>query len=460
MEKIISHRDEVNLILFFKILLGITVLTVFLLAIFRDFDHDELEAVHTAWKILNGEVIYIDFFQHHHPFFYYLISPVIWVVGENTTTLLVLRVLMFGAFIAMLWCAFRISDLIFEDKKVAWLATLFLVSMTMFSQKAIEVRPDVPQVLFGLLSILFLYKHIKSTSRTSLYLSAFCMGLSFLFLQKTIFIVAGIGLTQLYWVCEKKFTIKYVLLYWVCFSLTVCPYFLYLIFSGQFQDYLFWNWILNMNFEGSFPALKTILNSFHYNHFIWIFFLIGAVVCFRRKIIDISLLSIILLGTVFLVNAPYRQYFMPFIPLMCAIAAVGLLSVLRYKQVLTVVFLAFIVPNLYYIWSMVVNPNKNQIEKINWVLQQTSQSDYIYDGDIYFNIYRKDIDFFWFSTEPGKGGLGTYKKLKPYTYDIYSSISKFKPKLISTIFINDMDHHYIKENYSISDRYKDIYVLK
>jgi hypothetical protein len=49
----------------------------------RVFDHDELEAVHTAWKMWTGERIYIDFFQHHHPLFYRLLIPVLDLFGAK-----------------------------------------------------------------------------------------------------------------------------------------------------------------------------------------------------------------------------------------------------------------------------------------------------------------------------------------------------------------------------------------
>ncbi|MEO9803019.1 MAG: hypothetical protein ABJF04_07220 [Reichenbachiella sp.] len=458
MKNMTSNRLEINLILFFKILLGITVLTVFHLALFRDFDRDEFEAVHSAWKILSGERIYLDFFQHHHPFFYYFIGPVISLVGESSSTLHVLRMFMFGFFIGMLWCTFQISDLVFGNRKITWLAVLFLSAMTMFSQKAIEIRPDVPQVFLGLLAIVFLWKHVLKPNQIILYLSAICMAISFLFLQKTLFIIAGVGLLQLYWIFEKKMNILQLITYWMVFMFSISPYYLYLWTQGQFEAYLFWNWILNMHFEGGFSPFKAIIDSLYYNHFIWIFFVLGVVRCFKKGIKDLPLLCLILLGTVFLVQAPYRQYFMPFLPPMCGIAAYGVLSLLRPKQASLVVLIAFMVPMIFFIRTMIVYPNQPQLDKVSWVMENTESADRVYDGDARFNLFRKDIDFFWYSTEPGKGGLGTYKKLKPYTYDVYSAIQKYKPKIISSLFINDLLESTELGNYYPSEVYPDLYI--
>lgn len=453
-------KINLKLIPIIKILLGVLVLTVLALATFRDFDHDEFEAIHSAWKVSVGEVIYEDFFQHHHPFFYYGLSPIIQIVGENIYTPLVLRVVMFSCYLVMLWCSFGIAQLIFGDENVSWLSVLLLASLAMFSQKAIEVRPDVPQVLFGLMSILFLLRHYKFDDRGWLFISAFCLGLSFLFLQKTIFIVAGVGLMQLFWMYKKSFALSRLVTYWVVFGVTISPYYLYLLASDQVETYLFWNWILNMHFEGSFSALNAMIDSFYYNHFIWIFFLIGAVLCVKRGIADLVLLSLILLATVFLVKAPYRQYFMPFLPLMSAIAAYGMFQVLKYKHLLVAMGLIIIVPLILLIRTMIIYPNQPQLNKVEWVLQQTNPQDYVYDGDIYFNLFRKDIDFFWYSTEPGKGGLGTYKKLKPYEYDIHSSILTYQPKVVSNLFLQEMPGGEVLSNYSQSERHPDLYVRK
>lgn len=457
-EKSLSWSD-IDPIRYFKVLLGITVLTVFILALLRDFDRDEFEAVHSAWKILNGERIYLDFFQHHHAFFYYFIGPVISSVGEHASTLLVLRVLMFGFYIGMLWCTFQIVDLIFGNGKVTWLTLFLLSAMTMFSQKAIEIRPDVPQVFLGLLAITFLWKHVNKTNLVLFYLSAACMGVSFLFLQKTVFIVAGVGLIQLYWVYEKRLNFLQLIAYWVVFVFSISPYYLYLWNSGQFEEYVFWNWILNMHFEGGFSPFKVIIDSLYYNHFIWIFFVLGMVKCFKNGIKDLPMLSLILLGTVFLAQSPYRQYFMPFLPFMCGIAAYGILNSLKPKQASIVVFLAFLVPMIFFLRTMIVYPNQPQMDKVSWVLKNTNPTDYVYDGDARFNLFRKDIDFFWYSTEPGKGGLGTYKKLKPYTYNVHSAIQKYQPKVVSNLFVgNLLEDSTLLNKYSRSEKYPDLYV--
>ena len=276
-------KTTFDTLLFFKITLVLVILSVLSMSLFRDFDHDEFEAVHTAWKILNGEIIYVDFFQHHHPFFYYLIIPFIVLFGEKTLTLLILRVFIFLFFLGKLRVSYLIVQQFFQDKKISWLATLLVASTSMFSQKAIEIRPDVPQVFFGLFSVFLFFEYFKNSSRTSVYWSALLMAISFLFLQKTLFIIASLGLVQIYLILQKEWSFKTLVVYWGIFILGIIPYYLYLFVSGQFQTYFFWNWTLNMNFTGSFSPFRAIIDSFFYNHFIWIFYVVGIFIFYNRQ---------------------------------------------------------------------------------------------------------------------------------------------------------------------------------
>lgn len=456
MRKLLDQNDSG--ILLTRAILAVMLVVILSLTLFRDFDHDEFEAVHTSWKILNGESIYIDFFQHHHPFFYFLIAPLIQLFGESVETLYALRVLMFSCYLAMLWIVYELSMLIIADKKVAMLSVCLLSCMAMFGQKAIEIRPDVPQVLFGLMGVFFLFQHVKLKLSLRLEVSALCMALSYLFLQKTVFIIASIGIVQLFWMYDRQFSFKQLIKYWLVFGLAISPYYVYLFASGEFENYLFFNWILNMHFEGGFSAFNAIIDSFYYNHFIWIFGGIGFVLFFKKGAKDVSILGVMLFAAVFVVRAPYRQYFMPFVPVLCMMAAFAMVQLLSSKRLHFVLVLTALVPTVYLVRTVIVYPNTPQLEKVAWVLSQTSRDDFVYDGDIYFNLYRRDIDYFWYSTEPGKGGLGTYQKLRPYTYDLDSLVKKYKPKVVSSTFLNGAVIEELATKYEQSSEYPDLYV--
>lgn len=55
---------------------------------------DEVEHLHAAWAIAQGQVPYRDFFQNHTPLLYYLLAPVFALMGEDLRIVYVGRALM------------------------------------------------------------------------------------------------------------------------------------------------------------------------------------------------------------------------------------------------------------------------------------------------------------------------------------------------------------------------------
>jgi len=441
-------------------LLGIVLLLIFFNSLFRYFDHDEFEAIHTSWKILNGETIYIDFFQHHHPLLYYVMMPIIKIFGENVFTILFLRIIAYVLFLLILLITYNLAILLFNDKKIGLISLIFLSSSTFFFNKAIEIRPDVPQVLFGLIAIyFFIIQFKKKTSKYTVF-SALSLGLSFLFLQKAVFLIFCFLLFQLIRLYKNKIKLKQIFIYWISFILILTPYLFHLLKKDFFANYVLFNWIINMKFTNSFYFFfYGLLESFKMNTILWSFFLIGLI--FSRKYIfkEFCLLSLMLLLSLFLIKAPYPQYYMILFPLMAIIAGFGVVKVINKRiAIIAIILAATVLPGFRLCENLKYNTNVNQLEKIKYVLSKTSGNDYVYDGNIIFNIFNKDIDFFWFSFRPKTGGLAAYKTQFEYNYDIYKLIDKYKPKIISNYYIDNMNNETISKNYHPSDKYDDIFI--
>ena len=132
------------------------------LSIFRFLDADELEHVHSTWHVLNGAVPYVDFFQHHHPLLWYVLAPALAVAGESAATLVLFRLVFFLLTLAIAWATYRFARECRASREAAWLSVCLLLSMTTFVYVAIEIRPDVPQTLFGVLSALYFTRMLRS----------------------------------------------------------------------------------------------------------------------------------------------------------------------------------------------------------------------------------------------------------------------------------------------------------
>jgi predicted membrane-bound mannosyltransferase len=93
---------------------------------------------------------------------------------------------------------------VFKNPEVGLLSLILTSVFTVFFKKSIEIRPDVPQALTGLLAVYFLFIYYDRKSLRSLIASAVFLAVSFLFLQKAVVLIAlgGILLYDIYKTCH------------------------------------------------------------------------------------------------------------------------------------------------------------------------------------------------------------------------------------------------------------------
>ena len=175
----------------------------------------------------------------------------------------------------------------------------------------------------------------------------------------------------------------------------------------------------------------------------------------------IAFLSMYLALSIFLYHFSFQQYWLPFHlinSILCGYSLNYIFDKLKIVKNTILLFLIFY-PSIY-IARECTRTNFKQIEKINYVLSNTDVDDLVYDGDIRFNLFRKDIDFYYFSVRKVGGGLVTERNIRGYEYNIYESISEKKPKIISSYMIDNLNHPTIKNNYIKSEKFDDLYLLK
>lgn len=426
----------------------------------KRFTHDEFELVHTVWKICRGEKIYVDFFQHHHPLYYYCLIPVMKLLGEQTYTILAIRIITF--FITLLTAAvgYLLTVHIF-DKKTAVIALFLLFGNYAFVPIGIEIRPDVAQTFFGLTALLLLFYYYDKGKLSFLILSSVCLSISFMFLQKAVFAGFLIGCVLLFSLIRKEVSFKHFTLYWLSVVLVTGIFLLFYLLSGTFSEYLMFNWRLNANLIETCSPYKGLAAIFIKSPMLWLISPIGFVLFLKTSNQKrLGFISLGFLALTFAAGAPNRQYFFLLLPLLAAIGAAAVNSAFDNKKLRRILILLYIgglltIPPIQKYFDP--GSSSEQLQKIKYVLSITDESDYVYDGDIKFNLYRKDLDFFWYSLDPGKG-LMTYQKMTDYKYDILTLIDKYRPKVISTHLIEDINDKRIKDNYSRSKQYDDLFV--
>lgn len=458
------QKDWVWSLLLWGMLAGILVTLAFF-SVSKGFDPDEIEHTHTAWMISQGKEIYVDFFQHHHPFLNYMLLPVINTFGASVETIMVNRHVMLAFALAILFVTWLIAKRVFGRREIAVASVILTATIGSFFMKAIEIRPDVPQTLAGLLSIYFLLVYYDNKSLKSLAASSVFLAVSFLFLQKSMILVFLIAVMLAYDCVKKRVEIRHAALYGAVFILCIAPYYIYLFLSGSFDIYFMMNWVLNAHIPQQFGKHTFILETVRINVLTFVLFAFGVITLARSRsytrFLAISVSIPVLTFIAF--NNVWHHYFLLFMPFVGIIAAYAITTIFSGSRLFRLILLlgAIYVPMSTMHNNGFFNSDNSslprQLDRIEYVLSVTEEGDRVYDGNVVFNVFREDIDYFWFCTQPTMC-LDTYRKLTGYEYDIYELIAEKKPKVISSYQIDDMSDSRIADFYVESQEYEGLYI--
>ena len=447
-----------HLYLIIIIVLMIQVSLIFSNQFIRLFNSDEFESIHYAWKLTQGENLYTDFFEHHHPLFYQMLTPLVHAGQDTLNTLYYARIFIFINLLIIYFLTYQIARHI-KDKKMALLSLLILNNIVYFVVTATEIRPDNFQVTFCLLSLWLLFLFIKNKNKPFFYLSSVSLGIAFLFLQKTIFFIAPIFLILLHQLRQKTISIYNILFYILVFVITISPYYIYLLSNNYFEIYILNFWLFNFYVRAGNPILFLFyLSALATSISPWFLFFVGVIKSLKSQNILIIYASIIV-GAILLaiVPTPFKlnQYLTITGPPMAIVAAYGLRKIKFFNKITygAILFILCLFPLAFLVIIQIKDPNYKQLERMKYVLNETSKDDYVFGGN-YLNLFRKDIDYLWFGLHYTVPAMN---KLTGYEYDIYKSIDEKKPKVIwqSNLRLNDPR---IKENYSFSEVYDDILI--
>ena len=462
-EDIFSKINSTRLLwILFFMLLAITLL----LSFNKKFSQDEFESIHASWKILRGEKIYVDFFELHHPLFYYMLVPIVAIFKETITTIIAARILVLLMLGLIFFVTYYISKIVF-NKETGIISLILLSSAAIFVYNAIAIRPDVPQTLFGLISVLFLLSYFEKRSLRYLILSSLSLSISFLFLQKAVFLILIIGSILFISAYRKQIKYRDALVYLSAFIAPLVLYYIYLFSNGSLRPYLICNWVINFKWLlfpsvsswYHFNSIKLLIESYKMNFILWAFWLLSPFFLKTANQKRIAILSLCLLISIFITDAPYGQYLMMAMPTIVVLSAFVMQSIFKEnKNVMAVLLIISIVyPSYDFLLTAKEKPNRAQLQKIQYVLSITKPGDFVHDGRNFFNVFRKDLDFFWFLVHPNEGALKIYKYLYGYEFDIHKLIDKYKPKVILDYLINIKDRR-IANYYVQSKEYEDLLI--
>lgn len=461
-----------GLALVYGLILLAVLAAVAVLASNRWINRDEIESLHTAWKIAQGERIYVDFFQHHHPLFYEMLAPFAARVGEDARALLTARAVMFPLFAAVLALTFVLGRMLY-DARTALLAVVLLASAVIFVDRAIEPRPDVPQTLAGLLGLVLVFRYLETGERRALAAGAAASALAFLFLQKAAFLIALVGLVLLARAAQRRLPFRDVLLFGGVVALVVLAYGLWLAWTTDLAAFWRANYALNLaktdvnvpteTLRNEPEVFRTPIRSFGENALLWSFFVVGLVVSGKtRRQRELAALALGLVLWVVAFNKFFYQYYMQAMPLVAITAAAAFERLLGGHKRESAIIVGM---SVLYVFTLFENSlrgegsNTEQIKKIDYVLSVTEPGDHVYDGQNTFNLFRPDIDYFWYP-DRRSNMLPAYAALTGYVYDPYARVALLRPEVLSTYALDRPDDPRIARHYRRSEAYPDLLIRR
>jgi hypothetical protein len=425
------------------LLAAVLLALVFAMSIFRYFDSDELEHVHSAWYVLNGAVPYVDFFEHHHSLLWYLLAPVLAVLPESASALVALRLVMFLLVPATAWATYRLARECGAPREAAWLSVFLLLSMTTFTYVAIEIRPDVPQTLLGVSSAIFFVRLLRTQRARDAVLCGLAAAAAFLFLQKVLLLFPLFAVA--FTVAAVSRRVRWRLGWYAAaaFAAACAPFAAWLAVTGAFDDYVVTNWLFNARFGAgrspwSFLAAAT-LRDFGRNAVFWILSIAMAAAAVRRRQRAPYALPAWfgwgLVALMFATNRVVDRYLLAAVPFLAAAAGMWLAEEAARRRVAgprftALLLLVCLLPAIGMTRS-VFRSNRGQLEKIQLVLDRSAPGDRMYDewGD--FNVFRPDMHYFWFMTSPGVRVYNGLTGGRYADFNVCRLVAEVKPRFVS-----------------------------
>jgi hypothetical protein len=425
-------------------------------------DLDEIEHMHSAWYIKKGFIPYRDFFEHHNPLLWYLLLPFLYLSGDSVNTLLLARLFMFFITLGIIYCTYLIAYTVSESKETGLVSVVLMFSTVLFMQKGIEIRPDVPQVLFGMISVYFLIRFFRNRRNSYMLFSGFSAAISFLFLQKAIFLLVAYGVIFAYGIFKREINAKATLCFMGGLLTPLLSYGAYLHMTGSLHDYFLTNWQLNRHFLGSrghyagppghYPGLwkiiamrsRTFVNSLIPNFPFWIlavssvfYFLLKKNICKEIKIVII--IGLVQITSLSLYSVIFKHYYLFALSLFSVSGAYFLTNILGAGEIITTHRVALSAAIL--LWALPfllidnMNSNRFQLDEIKYVLSVTKDTDLVYDGANNFNLFRHDLHYFWFQLAQMK----SYNELNGNRFGDYDGCSLIRakmPKIVNELHLD------------------------
>jgi len=375
-------------------------------------DHDEIQHLHAAWLVSQGEKPFHDFFEQRHPTNFYLLAPVTARLEGSPRSLvmasrgldLLLLLATFAAFLAT-------ARPLLRDRRAAWPA-LLLAGCFLFLRNSIEVRADPWMNMLCVVGFWQWTSYLRDGKRLRALVAGLLFGAAIAFLQKAIAFVGLVGAGTLLLLGDPSLRGRIgrgLALLGAAALVPVVIFALAIWRGGYASDFLFWNYpyngffYLKTHFDGPL-VLATIGIAIGEDSLLWVSGFIGLLITarslLRRKAEPtLVLASVVVIGIVVGVSQsrwPFSHNLLLMQPPLALLGsfAIDQLVAPRWRLAASALLVAMIVKVAAVCWTYTEGHDAWAIQQR--VLAQTARAERVAVPPPYHPIFRRDAFFFWY----------------------------------------------------------------
>lgn len=434
----LSDFDANSFIRLLKIFSTIALLIIFYASIFSGFQIvDEFEHLHASWLVSIGNIPYLDFFEHHNPLLWYISAPIVSLFYNNAIIFYIMRFVSFIISLLTLLYVYKIT-LFWGKKECGWLAIALILGNIITLYNFYQFRPDNFMNLCFIIGIYYLFSYIKNKQLSDLIYSFLGFTFSFLFLQKIALLLIVVEAILLWLIIKKTLSIKSVIIAAVPSIIVIFSFLLFMYHKGNLLDYYTLNFEFNKAmvyyFERGDFWLKSILIS------IYGLALFASIYFFKRENIYFKIIAILYISE-FLMRgfyfSPHPNYYTLLIILSSLVLSICSINILnKYKIFSTILLLALFINlgNLFNRLEYSISRHNSYKHFImsDYIHKNSNNDDYLMNGyDMNYNIYRKDVSYYWFGLDMLLPIIEQEYGLKKHI-DVNALILKYRPKFVYT----------------------------
>lgn len=397
---------------------------------------DDIEHIHSAWLVYQGYVPYVDFFQHHNPLLWYLFAPLLGYFAYDVTVVDIVREFStLVMFFTLYMTALTVKKFIVNS----WYAGLLVVaaafpSYVIFSGQ--DFRPDNYMICAFTLGIYYFFSYLSQSKPRHLIWSFLWMCISFLFMQKSIFLLAIFAVVVIACLYVRAVSWYDFIKACVLPLILLLLFFGWLAYHGMVERYWLSNFIFNLYIPDVYNGL---VEKTQVEFYVLMLLAFASAIYFLIRGNKYSRIICLLWFAEALQRIFYfsldRHYYYYLAILNATLAGAGAYVLIKKYNWAAYLFVALSIWGVFifkdYCLAYRLPPDYHRYATPRYVLEQTNRCDAVLNGyGLTYGIFSKDITYYW-NLNGQLDVIGSKIGLAPMP-DLNKAVLQHLPKIIYT----------------------------